>query len=185
MIQVDINSLLPKFLLADKNGYAMGMVIERAAMILFKAAQDGLETVLNVEKMLEWRLDELAWEYNISWYDHGASIGTKREIIKNVYTVSRNLGTKSAVENVIRTYFGDGDVEEWFDYDGLPGHFRVQTINPTLREEKLEQFLFVLENVKRLSAKLDEVVILLDGQFDLFAGFALHEAGYELYDLRE
>lgn len=184
MIHVGTNGMIPKFLLDDKNGYAMAKVIERACQIMCDVAQNGIDTVLNVEKMPEWRLDEIAWEYNILWYDYGANAETKREIIKNLYAVSRNLGTKSAVENVIRTYFGEGAVKEWFEYDGLPGHFRVETSNPTVREEKFAQFLFVLKNVKRLSAKLDEVMILLDGQFDMFAGFALHEAGYELYDVR-
>ncbi len=38
-------------------------------------------------------------------------------------------GTPYAVEQVIQTYFGDGEVSEWFEYGGQPGMFKVVTTN--------------------------------------------------------
>ena len=105
----------------------------------------------------------------------------KRGLVKNSDRVYQHLGTKWAVENVINTYFGEGHVEEWFDYGGEPGRFRVLTPNPSVNNEKLAEFLNILAKVKRASAKLDEIVITLSAELNLAAGVALHEVSYEQY----
>ena len=93
----------------------------------------------------------------------------------------KRLGTKWAVENVINSYFGEGYITEWFEYDGQPGRFRVYTSNPSLSNEKLTEFLNLLNKVKRASAKLDGIYITLTGQMPLCAGVAYREYGAEQY----
>ena len=133
--------------------------------------------------MTEAELDDLAWELNIPWYETNASIAIKREVIKSSDQVHMRLGTKWAVENVIRTYFGNGFVTEWWEYGGEPGHFQVNSSNPSLNNERFNEFLHLLSKVKRASAKLDSVVISLSGELQLYAGVALHEVGKEQYAL--
>ena len=70
-------------------------------------------------------LDILAEDLGMTWYDSDAPAAVKRELLKNSGQVFRRLGTKWAVENVIGTYFGEGFVKEWCEYEGDPGHFRV------------------------------------------------------------
>lgn len=181
MMEIDIRHMVPAFLLADKNGYAMAKTVEKALQIFCDCLQTGLDTVLDIEKMPEWRLDEMAWEWNVLWYDQTAEVSVKREVIKNVWAVYRQLGTKTAVENVIQSYFGDGRLEEWFEYDGEPYRFRVHSTNPAVREEKLGEFLYVLEQTKRLSAILDGIDIEIGSDFELGFGFALHEYGTDTY----
>lgn len=107
----------------------------------------------------------------------------KRELLKNSGQVFRRLGTKWAVENVIGTYFGEGFVREWFEYDGEPGHFRVYSPNPSVNQERLEEFLSLLERVKRTSAKLDGIFISLTGQTPIYAGVAVRETSTERYEI--
>ena len=87
------------------------------------------------------------------------------------------------MENVINTYFGEGYMEEWFQYGGEPGRFRIYSTNPTLNESKFTEFLTILSKVKRASSQLDGVFISLTGQMTLRSGAALHEIGKEQYNI--
>lgn len=128
-------------------------------------------------------LDILAEDLGMTWYDSDAAAAVKRELLKNSGQVFRRLGTKWAVENVIGTYFGEGFVREWFEYDGEPGHFRVYSPNPSVNQERLEEFLSLLERVKRTSAKLDGIFISLTGQTPIYAGVAVRETSTERYEI--
>ena len=174
--------LLPEFMKGDDavKGLAKGI---DAIVPDLAASLSVLSTWDHIDELSEAELDALAWELNITWYDTGADIGVKRELIKNSDMVYRHLGTKWAVENVISTYFGEGYIEEWFQYGGDPGHFRVYSTNPTVNESKFAEFLNLLSKVKRASAKLDGVFITLTGQMNMYAGTALHEYGAEQFDI--
>lgn len=128
-------------------------------------------------------LDILAEDLGMTWYDSDAAVAVKRELLKNSGQVFRRLGTKWAVENVIGTYFGEGFVREWFEYDGEPGHFRVYSPNPSVNQERLEEFLSLLERVKRTSAKLDGIFISLTGQTPIYAGVAVRETSTERHEI--
>lgn len=128
-------------------------------------------------------LDILAEDLGLTWYDSDAPAAVKRELLKNSGQVFRRLGTKWAVENVIGTYFGEGFVREWFEYDGEPGHFRVYSPNPSVNQERLKEFLSLLERVKRTSAKLDGIFISLTGQTPIYAGVAVRETSTERYEI--
>ncbi len=174
--------LLPQFMQDDTavRGLAAGIdsIVPQLAADIEK-----LSTWDHIDSLSEAELDELAWELNILWYDTSATIDVKRAIVRDSDKVYKKLGTKWAVENVINTYFGDGYVEEWFQYSGDPGHFRVYSTNPTLNESKFAEFLSLLSKVKRATAKLDGVFITLTGQMNMYAGTALHEVGAEQYDI--
>lgn len=184
LTNIDFIRLLPQFMRNDDavKGFAAGIdsIVPGLALSIKK-----LSTWDRIDDLTEAELDALAWELNILWYDTGANIDIKRELIKNSDLVYKHLGTKWAVENVIRTYFGEGYIKEWFEYEGSPGHFKVFSANPTLTvtEEKFAEFLYLLSKVKRATAKLDGVYITLTGAMPLSAGFAIHEVGAEEYPI--
>ena len=174
--------LLPQFMQSDTavRGLAAGIdsIIPQIAAEIEK-----LSTWNHIDSLSEAELDDLAWELNILWYDKGAPIDVKRNIVRDSDKVYKKLGTKWAVENIINTYFGEGYVEEWFQYGGDPGHFRVYSTNPTLNEGKFTEFIRLLNKVKRASSQLDGVFINLTGQMNLHAGVALHEISTEQYNI--
>ena len=172
--------LLPQFMRDDSAVQGLAAALDSLIPKL-AASVDLLSTWDRIDDLSEAELDELAWELNISWYNTGASLEVKRGLVKNSDRVHQHLGTKWAVENVINTYFGEGSVEEWFEYGGEPGRFRVITPNPSVNNEKLGEFLNILNKVKRASAKLDEIVITLSAELVLNAGVALHEVSKEQY----
>ena len=177
---IEFLRLLPQFMRDDKAVQGLAAGIDEIVPDL-AASISKLSTWDRIDELSETELDELAWELNIPWYSTGATIGIKRDVIKNSDQVYRHLGTKWAVENVIKTYFGDGYITEWFEYDGEPGHFQVNSSNPSLNNERLAEFLNLLEKVKRASAKLDAIVISLSGELNLSVGVAVHEIGAERY----
>lgn len=144
-----------------------------------------LTTWNHIDELQEAELDDLAVELNVLWYDKSASIYTKRDLIKNCMEVYRHLGTKWAVESVTKSYFGDAYIQEWFEYDGEPGRFRVYSTNPSLSisNDKIDEFMNLLEKVKRASSLLDGIYVSLTGQMPLYAGMAIHEIANEQYSI--
>ena len=115
---------VPRFLLNDKNGFAIAKAIEAAMQRMNDTVLDGIKCVSDYDTMPEWRLDELAWECNCL-YDYNASIETKREWIKNAIPYYRLFGTPKAVYKYLAGYFDGVELEENWQYGGSAFHFRV------------------------------------------------------------
>lgn len=174
--------LLPRFMREDGAVKGLAAAMDEIVPELAQSTAT-LSTWDHIDELTEAELDALAWELNILWYDTGASLDTKRALVKDSDLVYKRLGTKWAVENIINSYFGEGFVEEWFEYDGQPGRFRVYSTNPSLSNERLVEFMNLLNKVKRASAKLDGIFITLTGQMPLCAGMAVREASKEQYSI--
>ncbi|WP_242662073.1 phage tail protein I [Desulfitobacterium hafniense] len=131
-----------------------------------------------LDRLPENILDELAYEFHIEWYDANAAIDVKRALIKSSDMVHMYHGTPYAVEQVVQDYFGDGHVEEWWEYEGLPYHFRVVTSNSAVTGELATQFANAIEKVKRKSTRLDHVLVSMTADFPLYFGFAVHTGDF-------
>lgn len=177
---IEFLKLIPQFMRGDDAVRGLAAAIDEIVPGL-AASIDKLSTWDHIDELSGAELDDLAVELNIPWYDSTASLAIKREVIKNSDNVYKHIGTKWAVENIIRTYFGDGYIMEWFEYDGEPGHFRVYSSNPSLNNERLAEFLALLNKTKRASAKLDGISITLDAELVLSTGVAIHEVSNETY----
>ena len=177
---IEFLKLIPQFMREDDAVRGLAAAIDDIIPGL-AASIKTLSTWDHIDEMGDAELDALAWELNIPWYESTASLAIKREVIKNSDKVYKHIGTKWAVENIIKTYFGDGYIMEWFEYDGEPGHFRVYSSNPSLRDERLDEFVALLNKTKRASAKMDEIIIALDAELVLSVGVAIHEVSKETY----
>ncbi len=79
----------------------------------------------HIEELDEDLLDLLAKDCKIDWYDYDADIATKRRQVASNWNVRNGLGTVNAVKLALRNVWPDSTVEEWFEYGGTPGYFRV------------------------------------------------------------
>lgn len=177
---IEFLRLLPSFMREDMAVIGLSKAMDN----LVPSLEDNmrlLTTWNHIDELPEAELDDLAVELNVMWYDKSATIYTKRDLIKNCMEVYRHLGTKWAVESVVRSYFGDGYISEWFEYGGEPGHFRVYSTNPGMSDATMDEFMVLLNKIKRASAILDGIYLSLTGQMNLFAGTALHEYGTDQY----
>lgn len=161
--------------------YALGRQIEKLCTYA-----DGVHIYAAVASMPEKILDVLAVELRTPAYNQKFSIEVKRALIEGTLTFYARMGTPAACNQIIETIFGSGYIEEWFDYDGSPHHFRAYVgdggqVDPT----DLAEFRRVLANVKRLSSWLDEVITISTFEEEIltFAGYL--DPGYSVTTLPE
>lgn len=171
---VDILELLPGWMQEDASIKALAVGTNEEAKRVYDLT--GILTRWDkIGSLGEDYLDSLAKELNIPWYRTDASIETKRRIILNSDLVHKILGTKKAVEMVVNDYFDEGEVREWFEYGGDPYHFRVVSENSENVEENAAMFLQLLNTVKRKSAWLDALAVLISCVAQVYAGAAYHD----------
>lgn len=82
-------------------------------------------TFSEVDKCSEETLDQMAVYLKVEWYDSAADLETKRRIIKTAIEIQRYAGTVKAVREQVSVTYPDSEVEEWFDYGGTPGFWRL------------------------------------------------------------
>ena len=154
-MEFDVREAVPKFLLRDKNGYAIAMAIQAGMEYMLGRVDAGLAILHDVDEMPEWRLDEVAWETNCL-YDYTAGIEAKREWIRNAWKNSLLHGTPAGVMQYIQPFFPEAKMEEWDEYGGEPYHFKID-----LGEEWSPESELVLVNAidkgKNVRSVLDEV----------------------------
>lgn len=160
---VEMRRILPSVIRNDPYHVAMSEVVDDVAKDVW--AKSRLLTVWDhLGELPESYLDRLAEALHIEWYDSGADIEVKRDVILHSDLVHAKKGTVAAVESVITSYFGDGRLMEWFEYGGDPFHFKVFTTNPTLVAQNQVLCEMLIDAVKRHSTKLDSIIIGLTGQ---------------------
>ncbi|MBM6756694.1 phage tail protein I [Collinsella tanakaei] len=172
LTDLEMRRLLPAWMQGDDADLALASGVD-ASLRRVAPDLDLLSVWQAIDRMPEPVLDELAWALDIRWYDSGASVETKRDLVLKSDLVHMRLGTVDALASVVASYFGVGRVREWFDYAGDPHHFKVFTTDPSVVEdENLTRFLDMLYKVKRLSSKFDGVQVGLTGEQRVYAGVA-------------
>lgn len=170
---IDLIRLMPAFLRADPYVEALCSVLNPYFHEL--DTETKLYLVLNqIDRLVEYDLDALAAEMELTWYSTADSIETKRSVIKTAAEILRIKGTVGAVEGAVQSVFGDGKVLEWFEYSGQPGHFKVITNNYKATDTMSERFLQIVDKVKRKSAHLDQIIVELASQMQANFGLVLH-----------
>ena len=153
----DIGALVPRFIMQDRNGHALAKAIEAALKYFLAAVGQGIACVQDVDTMPEWRLDEMAWELNVQWYDNQASASEKRQTIRDAREIYARLGTHDAVVRAVNGVFGQGRLEEWWQYGGSPYHFRVYTPDYDALEERYALFTRMVAVAANVRSVLDGV----------------------------
>lgn len=114
-----------------------------------------------IDNLPDGVLDIMAADLRVPQYSDSYSIAIKRSLIKGASSYWSQAGTRAAVESLCRDIFGDAVVSEWYEYGGEPGYFKVSTTNPAITEENVSEFKAAVEAVKRLSAWIDTVELIL------------------------
>lgn len=185
MIDFTIHQLFPDFILADKNGYAMAKAIERALQIMCSTIQTGVDNLQDIDKMPEWRLDEMAWELGCL-YDHNANIEIKRRWIKDATPLYSALGTPQSIYNFIEGFFDQVELEEHWQYAGDPFHFRV-TVSGEWNDANEAWLRRAIEASKNVRSVLDDIAlgsgttIIVSGEGGELARFCPPLTGDGLY----
>lgn len=154
MIAFEIERLTPKFLLRDKTARAIAKGIETALTQMCAVVSEGVDNATDVEKMPEWRLDEMAWETNCL-YDYSADLETKRLWIKNARRYDSVLGTPQAIREYLQGYFALIEVDEGAAYGGEPFHFQVTVGDASITEAKTKWAISAIKRAKNVRSVFD------------------------------
>lgn len=107
-------------------------------------------------------LPHLAEQYHITGNEgwlQALSETEKRNLIKSSIKMHRYKGTKYALEEIFKTLNIVGNIEEWFDYDGKPYHFKVilQIFNRSINEETETKLRALIDEYKNERSWLEEI----------------------------
>lgn len=179
MFRFDVTRWVPRFILNDKNGYAIAKAIEVAMKTLNNTCKTGVNNVASIDDMPEWRLDEMAWELDCL-YNYNSDIEKKRNWIRNAIPYYRLYGTPKAVETYIGGYFDSVELEEFWQYGGEPYHFRL-TVEGTWTPENESWTKKAVEKAKNVRSVLDGVRIGCSVKLAMMAeGTVLAKFGYPM-----
>lgn len=159
--EAQITDSLPSWLSNETNVNALSYAASRQ-MKKVLAYSDAAKVYADVMKCTHAVLDMLAFELQIPKYKDSYSLDTKRRMVLNGLVYWLRMGTAGALEDLCSDIFSNAVMTEWFDYDGEPGHFRITTNNRRITDNDVREFHKVINTVKRLSAHLDAVEIILD-----------------------
>lgn len=174
---LDLMQLLPQWMQTDPNAKALALALQQQIQAL--AAHIGsLVVYASIDTQSDAILDELGWQFNIPEYNSSLPIATKRKLVQNAIITHKQRGTVAAVEQVVSDIFGDGWVEEWFEYDGEPYYFRVHTSNVSAGDQEAAYFESIVASTQNVRSVLESVIIESVMQLDLSWGGYMHTADF-------
>ena len=155
----DFTRCLPQPLTHDPKMIALAKAVTNELV----AVSGEIKNVLiysRIDDLPEWLVDILAYDFHIDWYDYSYSLDVKRNLVKNSVMVHKKMGTKYAVENVLRSLYPQSRIEEWFEYGGSPYCFRI-IVNVDNRkcEIDINKIINSINMYKRLSAHLESIIL--------------------------
>ncbi len=154
--------ILPENLASQRETQALAYAIGRQVDKLL-ALSDRARPFAALETASEQLLDYLAVELRTPSYRQDYSVDVKRVLVQRTLIFYATMGTPGAVDEIIETIFGSGQIEEWFGYGGQPHHFRATiAAGGAIGEEELAEFRRVLASVKRLSSWLDSITTVTE-----------------------
>lgn len=162
--------LLPDWMRGDEANQALSEAMDK----LIKDAGERAKTPRTwdqLENLTDEELDETAWELGIDWWVSSWDRDQKIRTIRMAGSIMEKRGTKWAVEELAKAAFGEGTVEEWFEYGGDPYYFKITT-NVPLTPEAFDQLLSMITRVKNVRSHIDTISV--DRRIDqtLYTGVA-------------
>ena len=169
LLNSNITNILPEALSGRPEVKALGYAISNALKRLLGYCQN-ISVHSTIDNASEQLLDMLAVELNTQYYDTAADIETKRSLVKNTLIWYMTTGTPAAVEDLVRAVYGVGEVQEWFEYNGEPYHFRIVTQNTAATDDMIQEVTRVVQNIQNARSYLEAVIIEIMQSMNLYIG---------------
>lgn len=115
----------------------------------------------DLENVDDDKLDFLAVENRVLFYDTRLAPDVKRNLIRNYLYWYIKLGTRQAMDEMASILYPaeENKIEEWHEYAGEPYHFRVYTTLPIM-EDCYADFRLFIQKVKNARSRLDQIYTL-------------------------
>lgn len=155
----DFAKYLPRSLADDVNIDAFARILSKD---LRETSEDmgGVALYTQIEQLPENIVDVLARDLHVDWYDFSYPLDVKRDLLKNSVRVHKKMGTKSAIEKALSSLCRKSKIEEWFEYGGQPGYFKLSLeLKNSMETDKLLEITDKVYMYKRLSAHFEAVCL--------------------------
>ena len=133
-----------------------------------------LKTIFDVLDRIHYlgtkEIDFLLWEYHVEGFDETTTVEEKRILILDSLVTHMKKGTVHAVKKNIDIFLGASEIQEWFEYNGTPGKFKVKTYSDTQKDEIYKKILNVIENTKNVRSHLESVEFVRENRLDNYIG---------------
>ena len=155
---IDFTEIFPTALQHDPKMIALAKSLT-AELLTVSGQMENVLIYSRIDQLPEELVDILAYDMHVDWYSYEDPLAVKRQTLKDSVKVHKHLGTKYAVETAIGAFFPGGTVQEWFEYEGQPHHFRITIPLPGgITPEVLDDLKRRIWHVKRLSSWLDTII---------------------------
>jgi phage tail P2-like protein len=124
--------IVPSSIANDPQVQAACVAIDRELAQMYECIP-GILFWPSVDQQVPPLLDILAWEMHVDvWagWDGELTTEQKVELINSSIDWHRHKGTVYAVEQMLKTVFRKGYIQEWYEYGGNPYFFRIVTEEP-------------------------------------------------------
>lgn len=156
--EAELVSVLPHYIKKDVDVQAISYAYRTAMGKMFLFARKSM-LYANIDELPDDVLDLLALELRAQYYEESMDIKTKQNIIKNAILWYVTGGTVAATEQMVQIVFGKGKVVEWYQFDGIPGTFYIET-NEELSPDIVSRFNEIVDKVKNKRSRLIKVVVM-------------------------
>jgi P2-related tail formation protein len=137
-----------------------------------------------IDRLPEEMLDILAMDMLLWQYRETDVMEQKREAVKSAWMFWSKAGTVFASRKIAEIFFGNAELEEWFNYGGEPNFFRVIVPDQSPTWDRILKFLEISEYFKRLSQELEGVRIVFRNEVGpVYIGNARIEHHVEPHDV--
>ncbi len=114
-----------------------------------------ISTLANPKLANEDFLPYLAHNYQVDFWSNDLTLDEKRAIIDFSINFHRKKGTLSALKAVLKRLNIDVTFYEWFEYEGLPYHFKIDVdfFNRPVEDKDIkliEEFVEIYKNTKSI-----------------------------------
>ncbi|MDR0546154.1 MAG: phage tail protein I, partial [Dysgonamonadaceae bacterium] len=160
---ISILNLMPPNLASDLN-------IKMAAEAFDEVLRDIIQKIPNVavipnlvlNKTVDAVLiDLLAWQFHVDFYDPKMPVEVRRDLVLKSLDWHFRKGTPSVVEEIVSTIFSKAEIQEWFDYGGLPYRFRIGTVEELPDEETRKNLRRAINSVKNTRSYLEQITSII------------------------
>ena len=154
----DFTKYLPQALASDIKMVALAKAITDELLTVSGEMKNVL-IYARIDDLPEELVDVLAYDLHVDWYDYSYPLAAKRDLLKSSMRVHKKMGTKYAIEKALSALYPESEVEEWFQYEGEPGHFHIVCdVTNSRITASFSDIVRAVKMYKRLSAHFDEVV---------------------------
>ncbi|WP_051183059.1 phage tail protein I [Desulfocurvibacter africanus] len=149
LADISLAELLPEPLRRDATYQAAAKSLDAELQAVTTAARS-IDVRTRLDELREPLLAHLAAELHADLWDPKWSEAQKRQAIRDALAVHRTKGTPWAVERLLAP-LAEVEMQEWFEYGGLPYTFRVlvhSTVTEGRTYEKISQAVNLGKNLR-------------------------------------